>query len=135
MVFLLISEVVIYLQVNITEDLFVDTTRSHKLKINLDLYIPTISCSCKYDFVYLLKEELLNCLIGVDLSLDAMDSAGDQHLHIDHDIFKRRLDLDGHPIDEAKKEEIITSTTIKKENIVSNGRNRAQNGENCVLIS
>lgn len=48
-----------------------------------------------------------------------MDSAGDQHLHIDHDIFKRRLDLEGNPIDEAKKEEIITSTTIKKENIVS----------------
>lgn len=54
-----------------------------------------------------------------DLSLDAMDSAGDQHLHIDHDIFKRRLDLEGNPIDEAKKEEIITSTTMKKENIVS----------------
>lgn len=48
-----------------------------------------------------------------------MDSAGDQHLHIDHDIFKRRLDLEGNPIDEAKKEDIITSTTMKKENIVS----------------
>lgn len=49
MVFLLISEVVTYLQPNITEDLFVDTTRSHKLKINLDLYIPTISCNCMWD--------------------------------------------------------------------------------------
>lgn len=47
-----------------------------------------------------------------------MDSAGDQHLHIDHNIFKRRLDLNGNPIEEGKKEEIQSSTTIKKENIV-----------------
>lgn len=45
-----------------------------------------------------------------DLSLDAMDSAGDQHLHIDHNIYKRRVDLNGNPIEEAKKEEIATST-------------------------
>lgn len=51
------------------------------------------------------------------LSLDAMDSAGDQHLHIDHNIFKRRHDLDGVPIDEAKKEDIQTTTTVK-ENVV-----------------
>lgn len=53
-----------------------------------------------------------------DLSLDAMDSAGDQHLHIEHNIYKRRVDLSGNPIEEAKKEEIITST-MKKENVVS----------------
>lgn len=53
-----------------------------------------------------------------DLSLDAMDSAGDQHLHIDHNIYKRRVDLNGNPIEEAKKEEIVTST-MKKENAVS----------------
>lgn len=57
-------------------------------------------------------------LTCADLSLDAMDSAGDQHLHIEHNIYKRRVDLKGNPIEEAKKEEIITSTT-KKENIVS----------------
>lgn len=51
-----------------------------------------------------------------DLSLDAMDSAGDQHLHIDHNIYKRRVDLDGNPIDEAKKEDIATSTK-KLENV------------------
>lgn len=53
----------------------------------------------------------------VDLSLDAMDSAGDQHLHIEHNIYKRRVDLNGNPIEESKKEEILTSTS-KKENIV-----------------
>lgn len=41
-----------------------------------------------------------------------MDSAGDQHLQIDHDIFKRRIGLDGKPIDEAIKED-ITMTTSK----------------------
>lgn len=46
-----------------------------------------------------------------------MDSAGDQHLHIDHNIYKRRVDLDGNPIEEAKKEEIQSSTT-RKENVV-----------------
>lgn len=48
--------------------------------------------------------------VFTDLSLDAMDSAGDQHLHIDHNIYKRRVDLHGNPIEEAKKEEIATST-------------------------
>lgn len=47
-----------------------------------------------------------------------MDSAGDQHLHIDHNIFKRRVDLNGDPIDEAVKEMIVTPT-VKKDNNVS----------------
>lgn len=46
-----------------------------------------------------------------------MDSAGDQHLHIDHNIYKRRVDLQGNPIEEAKKEEISTSTKNKNENV------------------
>ena len=37
------------------------------------------------------------------LSLDAMDTTGEQHLHIEHNVFKRRLDLDGNPIEEPKK--------------------------------
>lgn len=45
-----------------------------------------------------------------------MDSAGDQHLHIDHNIYKRRVDLNGKPIEEAKKENIATSTR-KLENV------------------
>lgn len=38
------------------------------------------------------------------LSLDAMDSAGEHHLHIDHNIYKRRLDLLGQPLEEPQKE-------------------------------
>ena len=96
MTFLVLSELNAYLTPQLAEELFVDTTRNHKLKINLDIVIPTISC----DY----------------LSLDAMDSTGEQHLHIEHNIFKRRLSLEGHPIEEAKKEEIQSSTTPKKQN-------------------
>lgn len=45
-----------YLSPNVEQTLFVDTTRNHKLTINFDFYIPTISC----DY----------------LALDAMDSTG-----------------------------------------------------------
>jgi endoplasmic reticulum-Golgi intermediate compartment protein 3 len=94
MVFLVLSELNAYLTPQLSEELFVDTTRGHKLKINLDVVIPTISC----DY----------------LSLDAMDSTGEQHLHIEHNIFKQRLTLDGHPIEDAKKEDIQTSTSKKQ---------------------
>lgn len=39
------------------------------------------------------------------LGLDAVDTSGDQHLQISHNIFKRRLDLSGQPIEEPKKTE------------------------------
>lgn len=37
------------------------------------------------------------------LSLDAADATGEQHLWIDHNVYKRRLDLEGKPIEEPKK--------------------------------
>lgn len=40
-----------------------------------------------------------------------MDSSGEQHLQMDHNIHKRRLDLDGNPIEEPKKEEMATAST------------------------
>lgn len=43
------------------------------------------------------------CFIILVLSLDAMDTTGEQHLQIEHNIFKRRLDLSGKPIEEPKK--------------------------------
>lgn len=98
--FLILSELNAYLTPNVTEELFVDTTRNHKLKINLDFLIPQISC----DY----------------LSLDAQDSTGEQHLHIEHNIYKRRISLEGHPIEEPKKEDI--QQTTKKMNVVSKSR-------------
>lgn len=40
------------------------------------------------------------------LALDAMDSSGEQHLQIDHNIYKRRYDLNGRPINDPIKEDI-----------------------------
>lgn len=35
-----------------------------------------------------------------------MDTAGEHHLHIDHNVYKRRLDLMGQPLEEPQKEGI-----------------------------
>ncbi|XP_054282763.1 endoplasmic reticulum-Golgi intermediate compartment protein 3-like [Macrosteles quadrilineatus] len=67
------------------EMIVVDTSSGSKLQINIDIVVPAVSC----DY----------------LALDAMDSSGEQHLHIEHSIFKRRLDLAGNPIEDPKKEE------------------------------
>lgn len=39
----------------------------------------------------------------IDLALDAVDSSGETHLQVEHDIFKRRLNLTGHPISDPEK--------------------------------
>ncbi|XP_024082257.1 endoplasmic reticulum-Golgi intermediate compartment protein 3 isoform X3 [Cimex lectularius] len=75
------------------ESIYVDSSRNPKLQINFDFIIPRISCPY--------------------ISLDAMDASGEQHLHIDHNIYKRRLDLDGTPIQEPKKEELAKKEVIK----------------------
>ncbi|XP_068621682.1 endoplasmic reticulum-Golgi intermediate compartment protein 3 isoform X2 [Battus philenor] len=91
---LILSELYTYMSPNISEELFVDTSRGHKLRINFDITVPSISCSY--------------------LVLDAMDSSGEQHLQMDHNIHKRRLDLNGNPIEEPIKEEIAVSSTVKQ---------------------
>ncbi|CAB3231128.1 unnamed protein product [Arctia plantaginis] len=94
MILLFLSELYTYMSPNISEELFVDTSRGHKLRINLDVIVPKISCNY--------------------LVLDAMDSSGEQHLQMEQNVHKRRLDLDGNPIEEPKKEEIAVSSTIKQ---------------------
>lgn len=53
MILLIMSELHTYLSPNITEELFVDTTRNQKLRINLDIIVPTISCNCEYTLLRL----------------------------------------------------------------------------------
>ncbi|XP_050529523.1 endoplasmic reticulum-Golgi intermediate compartment protein 3 [Daktulosphaira vitifoliae] len=83
-----------YLDNTPTEELFVDTSRNKKLQINLDIIIPRISC----DY----------------LALDAVDSSGEQHLHVDHNIYKRRLDLNGVPLSDPKKTNDVGSKPVDK---------------------
>lgn len=47
MIMLFISELRDFMTPNLDEELFVDTSRGSKLKINLDIIIPKISCDCK----------------------------------------------------------------------------------------
>ncbi|KAJ8916274.1 hypothetical protein NQ315_016414 [Exocentrus adspersus] len=98
------TELVDYLTPNVTEELFVDTSRSPNIQINLDVTVPKISC----DF----------------LALDAMDASGEQHLQIDHNIYKRRLDLEGKPIEEPKKEDIV----IRVKNETEAAKNKTECG-------
>lgn len=60
MLTLIVHEVVAYLRPHVTEDLFVDTTRGHKLNINLDLYIPFISCDCTFTYIWLSRGGEIN---------------------------------------------------------------------------
>ncbi|XP_074099706.1 endoplasmic reticulum-Golgi intermediate compartment protein 3 [Cotesia typhae] len=94
MVMLFISELRDFLTPNLDEELFVDTSRGSKLKINLDIIIPRISCDL--------------------LSLDAMDTTGEQHLQIDHNIYKRRLNLEGAPIEDPKKTDLMDTKIDRK---------------------
>ncbi|KAK8749439.1 hypothetical protein OTU49_015357, partial [Cherax quadricarinatus] len=85
MTLLFLSELHDYLTPKIAEDLFVDTTRGSKLRINLDIIFPSIPCNM--------------------LSLDAMDLSGEQHVNIHHNIYKRKLDLEGRPIQDPVRQE------------------------------
>ncbi|XP_049812251.1 endoplasmic reticulum-Golgi intermediate compartment protein 3 isoform X1 [Schistocerca nitens] len=91
MTLLFVSELQAYLSPDISEELFVDTSRGTKLRINLDIIIPSISCEF--------------------LVLDAMDTSGEQHLHIEHNIYKRRLDKSGNPVEEPRKEDLGATIT------------------------
>ncbi|CAN0190766.1 unnamed protein product [Scytosiphon promiscuus] len=64
-----------------TERVVVDSTMGQRLRINVDMAFHSIPC--------------------LDVHVDAMDVAGDNHLDMDHDMWKRRLGPDGVPIGEA----------------------------------
>ena len=51
MTLLFISELNTYLTPDVIEELFVDTTREPKLKININITVPAISCKCKFCFI------------------------------------------------------------------------------------
>ncbi|GBG61025.1 hypothetical protein CBR_g18620 [Chara braunii] len=93
MVVLFFTELRIYLHTTTNNALFVDTSRGETLQINLNITFPHLACTV--------------------LSLDAMDISGEQQLDVVHNIFKRRLDPTGVPIDTATKD-VIGGEVIEK---------------------
>lgn len=80
---LFISEFVYYLHVEVKPELFVDTTRGEKLRINMDVVFHNLPCAY--------------------VSVDAMDISGEHQLDVDHNIFKKRLSSSGIPLAEGPK--------------------------------
>ncbi|XP_054164567.1 endoplasmic reticulum-Golgi intermediate compartment protein 3-like [Oppia nitens] len=97
MVVLFISELNYYLTPELREELLVDVSRGEKLRINLDVVFPHIAC----DF----------------LAIDAIDVSGEQHINIEHNVFKRRLSLNGEPLEAPEKDNTIGTKKLsaKKE--------------------
>ena len=52
MVILFISELNYYLTKDVQPELFVDTTRGQKLRINIDIDFPKVPCACEWIFFH-----------------------------------------------------------------------------------
>ena len=83
---LFLSELRGFLAVRTDYRLSVDSSRGETMRINLDITFPRMPCSV--------------------VSLDVMDVSGEQHLDVEHDVFKRRLDPGGAPLSVGKKEDV-----------------------------
>lgn len=93
-----------YLDNTPTEELFVDTSRNKKLQINFDIIVPKVSCDCTYTiFLFIEKYLLIINKTFIVLGIDSVDSSGETHLQVDHNVYKIRLNLDGQPISDPEK--------------------------------
>lgn len=90
MLLLFFSELKYYLKTEIGEELIVDISRGQKLRINIDVVFHRMSCGF--------------------LSIDAIDVSGVQQINVVHNVYKRRLNLTGAPIDDPEKEEALGNT-------------------------
>ncbi|CCG81010.1 Uncharacterized protein C24B11.08c [Taphrina deformans PYCC 5710] len=80
--FLLVSEWNSYRKIVVAPELMVDTSRQERMSININMTFASIPCSM--------------------LSLDLMDTAGEQQHNIEHDVAKTRLTPEGQMIDSTK---------------------------------
>jgi len=89
---LFISEFLYYLSLEVQPELFVDTKREEKLRINMDVIFHNLPCAY--------------------LSVDAMDISGEHQLDVDHNIFKKRIGKDGLPVPAGpQRQEQLGDTT------------------------
>jgi len=97
---LFLSELKDYLTVETKQELFVDTSRDQKIRININVVFPFVPCH--------------------SLSIDAMDISGEQQQsELEHHLFKQRLDKNGNRI----LEESPTKSSLgdpSKEIVMSN---------------
>jgi len=80
---LFLSELRDYLTIETKQELFVDTSRDQKIRININIVFPFVPCH--------------------SLSIDAMDISGEQQQsELEHHLFKQRLDKNGNRIMEEE---------------------------------
>ncbi|KAK7485635.1 hypothetical protein BaRGS_00023084, partial [Batillaria attramentaria] len=91
---LFVSELNYYLTKEVQPELFVDTSRGQKLRINVDITFDHLPCGY--------------------LSIDAMDVSGEQQIDVETSLLKQRLDATGHPVDETPQEEKLSSAKEEK---------------------
>ncbi|KAK6167933.1 hypothetical protein SNE40_021856 [Patella caerulea] len=99
MVILFVSEMNYYLTKEIHPELFVDTTRGQKLKINIDATFPKMPCAY--------------------LSIDAMDVSGEQQIDVDHHLLKQRIDNNGVAISETPEKPDLGDPSQKLVEVVT----------------
>ena len=81
----------------------IDISSGQKLTINFDITFPHVGCSRKVsDLLHL--SSIYEFFFPTELSLDATDISGEQHINIEHNIYKRRLDNKGDPIELPQKD-------------------------------
>ena len=96
MCILFISEFHYYLSTEVRPELFVDTTRHQKLRINVDVFFPKLGC--------------------VYLSIDAMDVSGEQQPDLAHNIYKKRYDEQGKAVNSDPQKEALGDKNDDKSN-------------------
>ncbi|XP_028514865.1 endoplasmic reticulum-Golgi intermediate compartment protein 3 [Exaiptasia diaphana] len=106
MFLLFVSELNYYLTTEVTPELFVDTTRGQKLKINVDISFARLPC--------------------VYLSIDAMDVSGEQQIDVASHMLKKRLNLDGEPIDEKAEKEALGDKSHEAKELLELDPNRCE---------
>ena len=76
-----------------------DVSTGEKLQINVDFTFPHMPCSRKLRHLAL----VVLSVHGAVLSLDVMDVSGEQHLDVDHNVFKKNIDNEGKQIGAIEK--------------------------------